>query len=64
MSVTATIIRHIEGLGYTVEVGTFGYRIRMVATGPDGQRYVVNADDEYQAACELAQLVGIELEDG
>lgn len=63
-SVTRIILRQIESLGFTVEAGTVSYRVRMVATAQDGQRHIVDAEDEYTAACALAGLVGIEIDDG
>lgn len=62
-SITRTILRHVGDLGYQVisEPG------RLVAVDHrTGERHVVTFDDgdRYRAACELAQLVGVDLEDG
>jgi len=63
VSDTRDIIWKIESLGYTVEAGTAGYRVRFSATGPDGQIHVATADDEYQAVRELGELVGLKADD-
>ena len=47
-----------------------GYRIITTATqvkaahNETGETFIVNGDDPYANACELAQQVGIDLEDG
>lgn len=47
-----------------------GYRIVATATrlkathNETGETFIVNGDDPYANACELAQKIGIDLEDG
>ena len=63
---TKAIIESIDGCGYTVMMGADSDRNSVVeATDTKtGERYIVRADDLYTAVVELAQQVGIELEDG
>jgi hypothetical protein len=68
----AAIIKQIESLGYAVSVQMMDEYIEMHAvrlTNPDEQHIARNADgvgenEMYLTACVLAEMVGIELEDG
>lgn len=61
-TIIKTILEHIGSLGYDVKLK----RRRLTATDrKTGEVYSVEFDassDYYQAACELARLVGIDLE--
>ncbi|MBI1372780.1 MAG: hypothetical protein GC159_08470 [Phycisphaera sp.] len=59
---TRDIIWRIESLGYKVDAGTAGYRVRFAATDANGMIHVATAEDEYQAVRELAELVGLDLD--
>lgn len=74
-TLTDTLIRHIESLGYNVNRMTLllegGERHRFTAwpATPDGvyhggDQFVAEADDPYDTAVELAQLDGVDLVDG
>ncbi len=39
-------------------------RMKITATGDDGETFVVSGDDLYAAACELAEMTAMELRDG
>jgi len=56
---TEAILQHIRESGYAVEAGTAGYQVRMAATGPDGEKHVVTADDTRRAARKLAEEIGL-----
>jgi len=57
---TRQLLDRIRAEGFTLEAGTAGYRIRIAATGDDGQVHVVTEDDEYRAALALIELLGLE----
>ena len=76
-AVTNTIIRQIEAMGYTVNRMTFllkgGKRYRFTAWLTEdnpggvyqgGEQWIGEAESRYLAACQLAKLVDLELEDG
>ncbi len=56
------IVKAVGSLGYVVQIGGAWGRVRVTATGDDGETFVVGGDDLYAAACELAEQAGIELE--
>jgi hypothetical protein len=60
-SATAALVRQIQSLGYAVEV-----RAGIAEARKPGQSFLLyydpDADQEYNAACQLAQLIGIDLE--
>ena len=55
---TEEILRRIAELGYRIDAGTAGYRIRMAATR-DHIEHIVTEDDEHTAALKLAEVVGL-----
>ena len=60
------IIETITDAGYSVMTGadSDGNSIVEATDKATGERFVVRADDLYAAVVELAQQVGIDLEDG
>lgn len=61
-----SILRLVGDLGYVVTVHppkTDDQPLRVEALGPGGERFIVEHDDLYRASCELAVLVGIDLEE-
>ena len=63
----AVLLRHLEGLGLTVEVLHEDEQPTFIAIDPHtGHGYVVRAPPglDYLAAVELARLAGVVLEDG
>lgn len=64
-AVAQAMIRHLESFGFELEITTGAGWVRARAVGEDGQRYEARVSGTlYEAVGELAQLVGIELEDG
>ena len=63
---TNVMLKHLEWLWFQVTASVEPNGVVMVAKGGDGQTYVVRSDghDTYAVACQLAQDVGVELEDG
>lgn len=76
--VTRGVLRHVESLGYVVSLhrlaasllGTIGPSVELhaVKLGEPAEVYVVKVrdgdeDDVYASACELARMVGVELEE-
>ena len=63
---TKAIIETIGDTGYTVMTGadSDGNRVVEAPDGRTGEKFVVRADHLYTAVVELAQQVGIDLEDG
>lgn len=67
---TAAILKQIESLGYTVKTFKVNDTVEMHAVPREGAAEVARCNDgdgeeeEYRAACLLAQAVGIDLEDG
>lgn len=70
MSLTSSILSHLTRLGYRVETFRGDGAVMLVAVGADGVRHVGKCEDgdgpdeEYRAACMLAEACGIDLEDG
>lgn len=66
---TKAILKTIEKLGYAVMIRRTGEAVELVAVN-ESERHVARCDDgdgdeeTYRAACRLAELVGIDLEDG
>jgi hypothetical protein len=64
------ILKQIESLGYAVSVSRAAGRVTMRARRDDPlmelhvQRCAEGEAEEYRAACALAEMVGIDLEDG
>ncbi len=58
---TAAILNQIAALGYVVTLQAG--KIKAI-DARNGQTHIVICEDEYRAACELAQAVGIQLDDG
>ena len=76
-AVTNTIIRQIESMGYTINRITLllecGKRYRFTAWLTDenpggvyrvGEQWIGEAESRYLAVCQLAELIGLELDDG
>lgn len=64
-AVARTMIRHLESLGCSVEILTGRGWVRASAVDASGQSYQVRVDGGlYLAVCELAQAVGVDIEDG
>lgn len=64
-----TIVQHITELGYQVSIDRSHGAIEMVAVDVGNVRHVVRVDDvevesDHECAILLAEMVGIELEDG
>ncbi len=55
------ILETVGSLGYVVQIGGAWGRVKITATGDDGETFVVGGDDLYAVACELAEQVGIGL---
>lgn len=71
MSVTTSILKQIEQLGYAVSTHDLGDSVEMHAVKlPRGKpQFIASVDDvgpeaEERCACELAQMCGVKLEDG
>lgn len=69
MSTAAAIIRHVESLGFAVTLRRSDRGVEIEAVSPTRRHIARNLDgdgeeDEYRAACRLAEMVGIDLEDG
>jgi hypothetical protein len=60
---TIAILRQIEATGWAVLVKEQGRQITAIHSDMADRVAVMN-EDPYKAACELAGLVGIELDDG
>ena len=60
---TRVILETIGGLDYVVHI-EHRRGVYVVSAVGDDERFIVRGPDSYQAACELAQAVGIDLEDG
>ena len=66
-----TVITEGEG-HYNIRIGELGYVVEVayakghvvIATSPTGETWTVRGPDLHEAACELAQQVGVELEGG
>jgi len=58
--ITESVLWLIRRNGYAVTV----LPDRLIATGCDGETYVVTGADDYEMACELANKLGLELDDG
>ena len=65
-TVVKTVIEQIGDVVFTVYVGTDDESRAIVAatSKTTGEQFIVRGADLYAAACEVAQQVGIELEDG
>ena len=64
-AVTKAVIETIGAAGYVVEVGYVDALPVVVAVDEGtGERFVVRGSDLYETVVELAQQVGIELDDG
>ncbi len=63
---TKAVIASIVGIGYAVQPRTDddGNVVAQAANSETAERFIVRGSDLYDAVCELAQQVGIELEDG
>ncbi len=63
---TKAVLETIGDTGYTVMTGADRHGNAVVEATDDhtGEKFVVRTDDLYTAVVELAQQVGIELEDG
>ena len=62
-----TLLRHIDDMGFEVTANeTADFIIMLAVDRQTGERHTVRMQgrDHCKAACELAKLVGIELEDG
>ena len=63
--VTKVVVETIGDAGYRVDIGADGHGTNVVtAVAADGERFVVRGPDLYLMVVELAQQVGIDLEDG
>ena len=65
-TVTKVLIETIGNTGYVVSL-TYDDNARPVVTAVDErthETFIVRHEDLYLAACELAEQIGIELEDG
>ena len=64
-AVAKAMLETIGAAGYVVSIsGSYGQLVVEAVNEDTGERFVVRAPDLYAAAVELAQQVGIELEDG
>lgn len=64
---TNAILRQVQSLGFAIQTRHDGQAVIFAAVEREtGQTFTVRADDGdgYRAACELAELVGIDLADG
>ena len=62
---TKALIETIGDSGFTVQLGaSMGQHVIEAVNQRTGEAFVVRGDDLYLAVVELAQQVGIELEDG
>lgn len=60
---TIAVLRQIEGLGYAVVVRFDGRQVTAIHS-ESGERVACTDEDPYLAACEVAHLAGVELDDG
>ncbi len=65
-SVSKAIIETIGDTGYTVMAGAdrHGNSVAETTDEATGEKFIVRSDDLYTAVVELAQQVGVEVEDG
>ena len=65
-AVTKALIESVGALGYCVQMppDDAGRWIIEATHLETAERFVVRADELYDAACELAEQIGIELKDG
>ena len=63
---TKAVIETVGDAGYRVDiaVGGGGRCVVEAVCLADGERFIIRAPDLYEVAVELAEQVGIELEDG
>lgn len=62
---TKAIMKLVELQGYRIGLGEYeGIWIATAKRDHDGQFHVAKAPEEHIAICELAESVGIDLEDG
>ena len=63
---TKAVIETIGNAGYSVTIGadSNGNSIAEATDEANSEKFIVRADELYSAVIELAQQVGIELEDG
>lgn len=65
---TGTILREIASYGFLLSTATFDiieWTIMAAVDPRTGEIFVVETDQgQFEAACELARMVGIEVEDG
>jgi hypothetical protein len=62
---TRAILKQITNLGYAVFVreSGFGHEVTAIHSA-SGERYGVTDRDLYAAACQLADTLGVDLQDG
>jgi len=58
--VVPSVVGLIEQSGYAVTTSSD----RIIATGTEGETHVVTGSDSLAMACELAEQLGVELDDG
>ena len=62
---TRLLIEHVGAMGYTMTMAhADGQDVVEAINDKTGERFVTRAVDLYEATCEVAAMVGIELEDG
>jgi len=61
---TLTLLRHIRAMGYRVAIVFDGKAWLCTAVKSRCEIHSSRAEDDYRAAVELAQLVGVDVEDG
>ncbi len=63
---TKAVIASIVGIGYAVQLRTEddGNVVAQAANSETAERFVVRGSDLYDAVCELAQQVGLDLNNG
>lgn len=67
LGVARAVLDVIERIGYAVEVDGGGGKVTMTATDRQtGETFTVGAPmvQSYEAFCQLAHMVGVDLEDG
>ncbi len=64
-AVAKAVIETIGDAGFVVEIGyTVGQPVVVAVNENTGERFVVRGEDLYEAVVELAEQVGIKLDDG
>lgn len=64
-SVTQSILSQLQAsFGVTIRRIEADDQVTLIARASDGETWRATAEDEYRAACALAELMGFELMDG